>query len=298
MLEGIDVSRYQNPNSIDWQLAAKTIQFVYAKASEGGSSTPIADPRFSQHIAKAKEAGLLTGGYHYLRVRHGQPQDARQQADVFCDIIEKQGCELLPMLDCETDNNKAATDDEWLDAIRTFMARCRERLNVVPFLYTYPGFWASRRKLTEATDLAVYPLWIAHYTTALKPIVPRPWVMWIMWQYAAGAGNIGRVPGVPTVVDRNRLRVPFEEIMMHSARPRAADPAPIEPVTVPPSPEQTPVVQPEQPVPTSTTTVLDTESAAAAAGSITLPNTTPSGILGYILAFFRLILTLLQKQNK
>ena len=34
MLEGIDVSRYQDPAAIDWTKAAQTIQFMYAKATD------------------------------------------------------------------------------------------------------------------------------------------------------------------------------------------------------------------------------------------------------------------------
>ena len=28
-----------------------------------------------------------------------------------------------------------------------------------------------------------YPLWIAHYTSAKKPTLPKPWVDWLFWQH-------------------------------------------------------------------------------------------------------------------
>jgi GH25 family lysozyme M1 (1,4-beta-N-acetylmuramidase) len=29
-----------------------------------------------------------------------------------------------------------------------------------------------------------YPLWLAHYTTEEKIMVPKPWTKWTFWQYS------------------------------------------------------------------------------------------------------------------
>lgn len=215
MVEGIDISNAQ-PANIDWQaVKAVGITFMYAKASEG---THYVDPKFTHHVAGARAAGLLAGAYHYLRVRPGQPQDADQQADGFCDAYLKAGCELLPMLDCEPTGNNGATPNEWLAAIRMFVAKVQQRLGCDPLLYTYPGFWGTLGRAVETPDMAALKLWIAHYTTAPQPIVPAPWKSWTAWQYAADAGVIGVVNGVPGHVDRDK--VADISVLMRPAAPQ------------------------------------------------------------------------------
>ena len=209
MIEGIDVSRYNGISTIDWPVVARHVQFVYVKASDGVGDE---DPSFSKHVKGARAVGLVTGAYHYLRVRHGLPEDAVKQANELCDLHLREGCELVPMLDCEEQGNTTVTGEEWLVAIRTFLSVIRTRLGVDAFVYTYPGFWSAHRELREATDLASHPLWIAHYTPKPEPIIPAPWSSWSVWQYAAGAGVIGRLEGVKTVVDRNRSKLSIVEM--------------------------------------------------------------------------------------
>ncbi|MFJ4712729.1 GH25 family lysozyme [Streptomyces sp. NPDC088785] len=58
---GIDVSAHQGPQ--DWAEHKRDgVTFAFAKASEGQHSK---DSRFATHIAGAKAAGLVVGGYHF-----------------------------------------------------------------------------------------------------------------------------------------------------------------------------------------------------------------------------------------
>lgn len=232
-IEGIDISNAQLL-TINFAAAfASGIRFVYAKATEG---TGYVDPKFAKHVANAKAAGMLTGAYHYLRVRHGSLQDASKQADGFCDAYLAAGCDLLPMLDCEITGNKDATVVEWLAAIRMWVDRVKVRLGCDPILYTYPSFWMELgHDAAIAQDLGELRLWIAHYTPKPEPIVPAPWKTWTMWQYAADAGVIGAVDGVPGHVDRDRLKGVLTDITRAVETPK---------LPVPPSP-----VTPENPVP-------------------------------------------------
>jgi lysozyme len=235
VIEGIDVSKYQDPEKIDWVELSKHISFIYVKATDGVGSE---DKRFRLHVAAAKSVGIKVGAYHYLRVRHGKPADYVQQADEFCALINEVGIDLIPALDVETDGNTMASGVEIIDAVRTFLTRVEEKLGVKALLYTYPSFWSSHKELMDAIDMLKHQLWIAHYTTNPAPIVPRPWAAdphgWTMWQYAAGAGNIGRIPGVPGVIDRDRINVSLDDISMPKLVPQGEQPeAPSLPTTDP-----------------------------------------------------------------
>lgn len=200
-IEGIDVS-FAN-GEVNWaRVASAGIEFAILKASEGVNYV---DTMFKHHVPHVREVLPDFTAYHYLRVRRGVGQDAAEQAKEFCDLFEEAGCTLYPMLDCEPQSNVGATDKEWRTAIDAFLDVSEARLKCPTIIYTFPAFWDGKPALTAAVDLAKRPLGVAHYTTAAKPWIPKPWEDYLLWQYAAGAGNIGHVPGVSTVVDRNRL---------------------------------------------------------------------------------------------
>ena len=56
-------------------------------------------------------------------------------------------------------------------------------------IYTSPGYWNTNGKIKGTSKFDArwlyYPLWIAHYTSADQPIVPKPWEDWLFWQYSA-----------------------------------------------------------------------------------------------------------------
>lgn len=238
---GMDISNAQ-PLDIDWSLVLKSgTQFVYPKATEGINYI---DPKFASFARNAKAAGLSVGAYHYLHVRHNAPQDADKQADQFCDVYMSNGCTLIPMLDCEITGNSLAIPTEWLTAIRMWIKRVGERLSCSPILYTYPSFWAGLGTLgATATDLAALKLWIAHYTPAPQPIIPKPWTTWTLWQYAADAGVIGTISGVPGHVDRDRLIGSLSDITLIKLKPVPVHPAPDAPAPAPITPFPVPPVQ-------------------------------------------------------
>lgn len=205
-LEGIDVSGHQPV--VDFKrVRAAGISFVYVKATEGVSFT---DKKAASHGKGARDAGLELGAYHYLRVRRGA-QDAAKQAGEFLRVYRAIGCTLIPAIDVETDGNEGRTHAEYLEAVRQARVVLEDALGMAPFIYTYPGFWAGAGALRAANDLAACPLWIASYTKR-GPTIPPPWTAATMWQYAAGKGVLGTVDGVPGYVDRNRLFVGLDFI--------------------------------------------------------------------------------------
>lgn len=277
MLEGIDVSVANG--KIDWvKVAAAGISFVYAKATDGVN---FIDPTFFTNAKGAMAAGLPVGAYHYLKVRHGKPQDALVQAKQYCEAYLKAGCTLLPALDCEDAGNKDATADEWLEAIRFWVGAVEGRLGCKPILYTYPGFWGTLGPKMNQPEFAELKLWIAHYTTAPKPMMVKPWTSWFMWQYAASAGVFGHVDGVSTYVDRNRCVGTLEDLLV--------TPKEEAPITVP----EAPVVQVEEP---KAEPVIETPAPIVLAPTAPVQPQVPqgpAGIMQVVMMVLNIILSML-----
>jgi lysozyme len=186
-MNGIDVSHHQGP--IDWIAVRNSgISFAFVKASEGLSCT---DPMFRTNWANAHNAGILRGAYHFFR----PGSDPQQQAAHFLAQLGTDPGELPPVLDIELLDGVAPA--EVIARAGTCLHSITSAL-IAPILYTGTSFW--RDTLKNSASLAKYPLWIAHYTHALSPTVPRPWSTWTFWQHS----QEGRIPGIAGNVDLNR----------------------------------------------------------------------------------------------
>jgi len=73
---GIDISHHQG--KIDWEKVSQDslIQFVYIKATQGGSYI---DPDYKNNFTQAQRCGLKCGSYHYFTMR----AKAKDQFDNF-----------------------------------------------------------------------------------------------------------------------------------------------------------------------------------------------------------------------
>src|ERR1700744_6412219 len=72
---GIDVSGYQGsyqspPTHINWSSVPSTIQFAWAKATEG---TGTIDPDFTYNMSNAKAKGIPIGAYHFAHPYANSP---------------------------------------------------------------------------------------------------------------------------------------------------------------------------------------------------------------------------------
>jgi lysozyme len=184
MISGIDVSHWQDdkstPQKMDFKKAkAAGAEFVFIKVSERGSI----DLDFEFNWAAAKTAGLLRGGYHFLR----WTLSGLTQARIFCDIMKEDPGELPPVADFEAPNYGNVYPSNSL--LEQFLVKVEDITKRRPMIYTSPGYWNihGRNKITKLFDpkWIYFPLWIAHYTKANKPTIPKPWKDWLFWQYSA-----------------------------------------------------------------------------------------------------------------
>lgn len=173
---GIDVSVWQDDNStaqmMDFEKAKQAgTKFVFIKASERGG----VDPDFVNNWKNAKEAGLPRGAYHFLR----WDLSGLMQARVFCALLKDDPGELPPVADFEAPAKNGISPSNAI--LAQFLEAVESETGKRPMIYTSPGFWNPNGSTDQ--KWAYYPLWIAHYTAAQNPIVPKPWTDWTFWQY-------------------------------------------------------------------------------------------------------------------
>lgn len=186
--QGIDVSRYQT--EVDWvRVRNAGVSFAIAKSSEG---LTLVDAYFARNWERMKQAGVVRGAYHFFRAS----RDPRAQAELMARTIPLAPGDLPPVLDVEVLDG--LTDKGTLtQTTYTCLTEIERLMGVRPIIYTSPNFWNTNFGLQDWTKR--YPLWIAHYTTAASPIIPKGWTEYRFWQFT----DRGTVDGIANTVDRN-----------------------------------------------------------------------------------------------
>jgi lysozyme len=166
-VQGTDVSEDDGP--IDWWQAKKSgVQFVYARATLGGSHR---DLRFAEHWRQAYEAGLKRGALHVYSLC----QLASDQAANFVTTVPRTDDQLAAAVefdfqsDCPARPDRAVVLGEigrFLQAVETHLGR--------PVVLKISKPFESQYRLSEATGRV---LW------SKQPFFPpgylvRPWTMW------------------------------------------------------------------------------------------------------------------------
>ena len=198
MVTGIDVSHWQDdkstPQKMNFAKAVKSgAKFVFIKVSERG----YLDRDWEYNWKAARDAGLLRGGYHFLR----WDLSGRMQARLFSEVLADDPGELPPVADYEAPNKGSLYPSNAL--LEQFLMVVEERLGRRPMIYTSPGFWDmhGRNKYTRTFEQKwiYYPLWIAHYFKTYtpgvtKPTIPEPWKSmgktWTFWQYTSNGDGL------------------------------------------------------------------------------------------------------------
>ena len=200
-LPGIDISRYQQ--KIDWgAVATSGVQFCFIKATEGARDV---DASFKAHWEGAGTAGLMRGAYHFFR-----PQiPVSTQADLFAHTLgQLQPGDLPPALDLEGTAGWVEIPPADRAPLALNMLQAVEaRLGVTPIVYMSP--WFATDMLKSTPTLALFPIWIAQYTDAQSPTIPKPWNTWTFWQHSQS----GRVPGISSgSVDLDRFQGSLDDL--------------------------------------------------------------------------------------
>ena len=186
---GIDVSSFQGV--INWSEVARTcIGFAYLRVAAGRT----VDPTYGPNATAARSTGLAVGSYQYFHPE----QDALAQARLFISHVAFRRGDLAPVIDVETTSGVPRA--VLLSRLHTWLATVGTALGARPMIYTSPSFWTAH---VHARAFTSYPLWIASYTRAARPLLPEGgWdgSGWTLWQY----DSQGRVAGIDSFVDLDR----------------------------------------------------------------------------------------------
>jgi lysozyme len=194
--DGIDVSHYQNDaGAINWsKVKASGVRYVFIKISDKLSI----DAYAASNVAGARSAGLMVGGYHFLR----NTASGVAQATAFLAHAPLNPGDLLPVLDLEVIPSTPAAKAAYVDRAREWMAVVSGRVGGrKPFLYTRANILSA---VGNPKDLARHPLWLARYGSSPPPI-PVGASDYAVWQYSES----GSVNGITGPVDLNVTRTGF-----------------------------------------------------------------------------------------
>jgi GH25 family lysozyme M1 (1,4-beta-N-acetylmuramidase) len=196
---GVDVSHFQNESGVpqaNWnQLASEGRTFAYIKATEGLTGPD--DATMTTNVARAGNAGILTGVYHFAHSENrNTPAGAVQEADhllSFAGSAIGPG-HLRPVLDIEGNNANltAAGLTDWAIA---FINRIVEQRGPAaePIIYTTSGFTSTEFD----SRIGAYDLWIR--SNFADPQTGNPTGLglfpdWLLWQYnVSSAGGLSSV---------------------------------------------------------------------------------------------------------
>ena len=229
MIQGIDVSHWQDDNSTPQQVNFKKAkaagaEFVFIKASEH----LYVDADYTWNWDAAAAAGLLRGAYHFLR----WDIPGLTQARFFCnDVLKGDWGELPLVADYEappsTYGGKTSYPSNAL--LIQFLQEVEHITGKKPMIYTSPGYWNINGKIKGSNQFdnkwLYFPLWVAHYTKADQPIIPKPWVKWTFWQHSA-TGNGSKFGTESKSVDLNWFNGDLVELYALAGQGEITPPAP------------------------------------------------------------------------
>jgi lysozyme len=180
----VDLSHHNTVTDFSEAANAGVVGVIH-KATQG---TDFVDATYDAHRARAKDAGLLWGAYHFART-----DDVDRQVDHFLSVANCGPGELL-VLDFEPNATEGSMT---LSEAERFVTMVRDRTGRFPGLYSGQSYLREIVGGNVTTALSKCWLWIARYGPAL-PLVPAAWQGFTLWQYTDGNAGMQphQVPGI------------------------------------------------------------------------------------------------------
>lgn len=218
MKKGIDVSQWQG--DINW--GDVKADFAILRAGYGRVKSQI-DTKFEQNYRNAKAVGMPLGAYWYSYAM--SPDEAREEARVFLEIIKGKQFEYPVYFDVEENKALALGRDRVSDIIIAFLEEMEKA-------GCFAGLYMSASHLTNLTTQYVkdrFAIWVAHYGVNKTTYTGQ----YGMWQYSSA----GRVDGINGNVDMDECYVDYPKMIKESGKNGFEKPKPeVKPVE--PKPEE------------------------------------------------------------
>ena len=190
MKQGIDVSAHQG--KIDW----KKVNIDFAILHAGfGKVISQKDEYFDANYSGAKAAGIPIGAYWYSYAM--TPDEARQEADVFLEVIKSKQFEYPVYFDIEEQKQLALGKENVSAIIKAFL----EKVEKAGY---WVGLYMSASPLTDCVTDDIknrYAVWVANVGVS-KPSYSGAYGM---WQYSW----TGKVSGINGDVDMDYAYVDY-----------------------------------------------------------------------------------------
>jgi len=187
---GIDISAHNGEVDFD-RVAADSIEWVYLKASEGGTWR---DSRFHRNYDAAVRAGLKVGAYHFFRF---DVEGWRQSVNLL-QALGGRRLDLPVGIDVEEWGNPTEhTTEEVVSNLRSLVEMLRQNGREVMIYTNKNGYYRFVRGRFD--DVA---LWICSFTNPALGENSR----WTMWQHS----HVGHVDGVSGPVDMSTFNNPYK----------------------------------------------------------------------------------------
>jgi GH25 family lysozyme M1 (1,4-beta-N-acetylmuramidase) len=200
IVNGIDVSQYQNVSAIDWaQVKASGIDFAFIRVGGrgyGSAGTLYNDSYYTKNVDGALAAGINVGLYIYSQAT--TEAEAVEEAQFILDRIGGRTITYPIVLDYEfaspKDSRLRAANLSKEAATNVCLAFCKkiQEAGYTPMVYANPDMLNNH--LNADVLSGYYPIWLANYTTATT--YPGTFSY---WQY----DSKGKVPGINANVDMN-----------------------------------------------------------------------------------------------
>ena len=190
---GVDVSSYQADIDMN-KLKEQNIEFIYIKATEGSK---LRDNCFADNWKNAKNAGLLSGAYHFF----SYDSEGKTQAENFINTVGADMKErLIPAVDVEYYGDKEENPTEKEDVIRElkiYLEMIEKEYGVKPLIYTRSDVYEKYLK----GEFDEYKKWMSGL------YMPLSWSYqddWYIWQYL-NRGELEGYSGGEKYIDLNVL---------------------------------------------------------------------------------------------
>lgn len=177
----VDLSFWQDPRLINYDLLASQIDGVIIRAAYGTSK----DTKFETHYTEFRKRNVPVGAYHYILGNVSIPS----QANAFLSYTAGKTLDL----------------GLWMDVEDTRAGTKLSRKQVLDYAALVPsaGIYTSYYKWLEIMGgvyLTDRKLWVAHYG-ATTPKLPDGWTDYYLWQYTSE----GRLDGYNGNLDMNKV---------------------------------------------------------------------------------------------
>jgi len=179
---GNDISYHQRIYNPEKNKKAD-IDFLIMRATYGKYQNH--DSKFNDFYTRASEANYPYGisAYHFFKPGH----DINEQMEWFQAQMEDKptpNIKTLPgvvFLDCE--HSDGMQPDYISSVLRTACEYVKKHITsgLYPGIYTSQGWW--NHNVLPSSYWSQLPLWVANWTTANQPYLPRDWINWDIWQY-------------------------------------------------------------------------------------------------------------------